>query len=68
MHPEDASRTGMKDRERITLHLDRGPLAVELRIVENMAPGVIILPQHRQLRWQKMEGRPMKVGADRIKK
>jgi NADH-quinone oxidoreductase subunit G len=68
MHPKDASRTGMKDKEKITLHLDSGPLAVELRVVDNMAPGVIILPQHRQLRWQKMERRPLKVGVDRIRK
>jgi len=68
MHPEDASRTGMKDRERITLDLDRGPLAVELRVVDNMAPGVIILPKHRQLRWQQIGRRPLKVGIDRIRK
>jgi predicted molibdopterin-dependent oxidoreductase YjgC len=68
MHPKDALRTGVKDKERITLHLDKGPLAVELRVVENVAPGVIILPRHRQLPWQKMERRPLKVGVDRIRK
>ena len=68
MHPIDASRAGLKDKERITLHLDRGPLVVELRVVDNMAPGVIIVPRHRQLQWQKMEGWPLKVGVDRIRK
>jgi NADH-quinone oxidoreductase subunit G len=68
MHPEDASRTGMKDKERITLHLDRGPLEVGLRVADNIAPGVIILPKHRQLRWQQMGRRPLKVGVDRIRK
>jgi NADH-quinone oxidoreductase subunit G len=68
MHPKDASRTGLKDKERITLHLDRGPLAVELRVVDNVAPGVIILPKHRRLPWQKMERQPLKVGVDRIRK
>jgi NADH-quinone oxidoreductase subunit G len=68
MHPKDASRTGMKDKERITLHLDRGPLAVALRVADNVAPGVIILPRHRQLAWQKTERLPLKVGVDRIRK
>jgi NADH-quinone oxidoreductase subunit G len=68
MHPKDASRTGMKDKDRITLHLDRGPLVVELCVVDNMAPGVIIMPQHRQLPWQKMERWPLKVAVDQIRK
>jgi NADH-quinone oxidoreductase subunit G len=68
MHPIDASRTGAKDKEKITLDLDGGPLVVELRVVDNMASGVIILPRHRQLQWQKMEGWPPKVGVDLIRK
>ncbi len=68
MHPKDASRAGLKDKERITLRLDRGPLEAELRVADNMAPGVIILPRHRQLPWQQMEGWPLKVGVDRIRK
>ena len=68
INPKEASRTGMQDRERVTLHLDRGPLAVELRVAENVAPGVIILPKHRQLPWQKMERWPLRVGVDRIRK
>jgi NADH-quinone oxidoreductase subunit G len=68
INPKDASRTGMKDRERITLDLDRGPLMVELRVADNVAPGVIVLPRHRQLPWQKMERWPLNVGVDRIRK
>jgi len=33
-----------------------------------MAPGVIVMPQHRQLAWQKIERWPVKVAVDRIKK
>jgi NADH-quinone oxidoreductase subunit G len=68
MNSEDASRMGLKDRERITLHLDKGPLEAELCIVENMAPGVIVMPQHRQLAWQKIERWPVRVAVDQIKK
>jgi NADH-quinone oxidoreductase subunit G len=67
MNLKDASRIGLKDKERVTLSLDRDRLEVELRIVDDMAPGVIIMPQHRQLTWQKIEKWPVKVAADQIK-
>ena len=60
MHPNDASKMGLNDKDKCTLSLDRGPLELEVRIVENMAPGVIILPHHRQLDWQKLKGLPVK--------
>ncbi|MGZ3603443.1 MAG: NADH-quinone oxidoreductase subunit NuoG [Thermodesulfobacteriota bacterium] len=68
MNSVDASRMGFKNRERITLHLDRDPLEAELCIVENMAPGVIVMPQHRQLAWQKIERWPVRVAVDQTKK
>ncbi len=68
MNPMDASRIGLKDKERITLWLHRGRLEVELRIADNMAPGVIILPKHRQLAWQKIKEWPVKVAVHQIKK
>ncbi len=68
MNPKDATRIGVKDKERITLSLDKGRLEVELRIVDNMATGVIIMPHHRQLAWQKIEKWPVKITADQIRK
>jgi NADH-quinone oxidoreductase subunit G len=68
MNREDASRTGLKDKERIILHLDEGSLAVELFVVDNMAPGVIILPRHRQLPWQKIGRWPIKVEINQIER
>jgi len=68
MNPKDASMVGLGDGERITLPLDRGRIEGELHIVENMAPGVIIMPQHRKLAWQKIERWPVKVAVDQIKK
>jgi NADH-quinone oxidoreductase subunit G len=68
MHPKDASRTGLKDKDRITIHLGRGPLEVELRVADNVALGVIVLPKHRRLRWQQMGRQPVKVALDQIRK
>jgi NADH-quinone oxidoreductase subunit G len=68
MSPKDASMLGLKDRERITLPLDKGRLEMELRIVDTMAPGVIVMPKHRQLAWQKIEKWPVKVAMGQIRK
>jgi predicted molibdopterin-dependent oxidoreductase YjgC len=68
MSPRDASIIGFKDSERITLPLDKGRLEIKLRIVDNMAPGVIVMPRHRQLAWQKIEKWPLKVVLDQIRK
>jgi len=68
MNPKDASGIGVKDKERITLSLDRGRLEVELRIVDNMATGVIVMPHHRQLAWQKIEKWPAMIAVDQIRK
>ncbi len=66
MNPEDASIMGLKDREKIALHLDRGRLEMELRIRDHVARGVIVMPRHRQLSWQKIEKWPVRVAMDQI--
>ncbi|HSB07316.1 MAG TPA: NADH-quinone oxidoreductase subunit NuoG [Thermodesulfobacteriota bacterium] len=68
MHPKDASRTGVADKEKCTLELDGGPLEVEVNVIEGMAPGVIILPKHRQLAWQKVKRWPARVEMRQIRK
>jgi len=68
MNPKDASRIGLQDGQRTTLPLDRDRLEVELRIVDNMASGVIVMPRHRRLAWQKIEKWPTKVAAEQIGK
>jgi NADH-quinone oxidoreductase subunit G len=68
MHPSDALRAGVAGKERCTLVLDGGPLDVELRVVENMAPGVMVMPRHRQLAWQKLKKWPVRLRIDQIRK
>jgi NADH-quinone oxidoreductase subunit G len=66
MHPSDALRVGVADKEKCTLRLDGGSLEVELRVVENMAPGVMVMPHHRQLAWQKLKKWPVRVTLDQL--
>jgi NADH-quinone oxidoreductase subunit G len=68
MHPNDATKAGLKDRDRVALPLDGGPLEIEVSIAEDMAPGIMILPRHRQTEWQKVKGLQAKASLERIKK
>jgi NADH-quinone oxidoreductase subunit G len=67
MSRKDASVIGLKDGDRISLPLDKGRLEMRLRIVDIVAPGVMVMPKHRQLAWQKIEKWPVKVAVDRIR-
>jgi NADH-quinone oxidoreductase subunit G len=53
IHTKDAERLGFKNKDTIRLLLGGEEVRIELCTIENMAPGVIILPRHRQLEWQK---------------
>jgi NADH-quinone oxidoreductase subunit G len=52
MHPEDAARLGLAAGDQVALQLAGGELRVPLKVAENMAPGVLVLPRHRQLDWR----------------
>ncbi len=67
IHPKDAMRGSLKDRDRVTLQLDGGPLEIEVSTTENMASGVMVLPRHRKTQWQRLKELPAKVSIDRIK-
>jgi anaerobic selenocysteine-containing dehydrogenase len=54
MHPLDAARLGIADGGKIALELEAGELTADVAVVSNMAAGMIIVPRHRQLEWQKM--------------
>jgi len=68
MHPKDASKLGLMNQDRVALQLDGGKLEVKLSISENLAPGVLVLPRHRQLEWQKLKTLPARVSFDQIEK
>jgi NADH-quinone oxidoreductase subunit G len=68
LHPKDAARLGLSSGERVVLHLDGGPLKVDLRVRGDMAQGVLVLPRHRQLDWQKVPGLRVTLPANRIER
>ncbi|MCX5890204.1 MAG: NADH-quinone oxidoreductase subunit NuoG [Deltaproteobacteria bacterium] len=52
MHPADAAKLRLSSGDRVALRLLGGTLEVDLQVAENMAPGVLVLPRHRQLNWR----------------
>ena len=59
IHPGDAEKVGLGDGDRAALHLPKGSLGVVVKLAENMAPGVVVLPRHRRLDWRKLAETPV---------
>jgi NADH-quinone oxidoreductase subunit G len=68
MHVSDAKRIPIAYGDKIRLSLAGSLLELEASVVENMAPGVIVLPLHRPLPWQNLKTIPLKVTLDQISK
>ena len=68
MHPRDAEKFGLIDGGRATIHLPKGPLAVTVKLSGAIAPGVVVLPRHRQLDWRKLSETPVYLNSQHIVK
>jgi hypothetical protein len=68
LHTADAARLGLGGKDRVRIVLDKGSLEVEISVAEKMAPGVMILPRHREISWQVLAGSSARVALEKIKK
>ena len=68
MHAEDAARAVLSDGDQVVIQLDTGSLQVKLCVSLNMAPGVVVLPRHRQLAWQKLRRYPAMLNLGQMEK
>jgi NADH-quinone oxidoreductase subunit G len=68
LHPDDARRLGLSEGDRLSLTLEGGELVVGLCIAPTMAKGIVIIPRHRQLDWQKTSGWPVRLRDEQIRK
>lgn len=66
MQAEMGKRLGIRNRDRVTLSLDGGPLEIEVELKDPMAAGIIVLPRHEQLDWQKMPVLPVRLALNKI--
>jgi NADH-quinone oxidoreductase subunit G len=68
MHTDDAKPLALNDGDPVCIQTESGRLEARLKVLENMAPGVLVVPRHRKLAWQIFKpGRPS-IGRDQIKK
>jgi NADH-quinone oxidoreductase subunit G len=68
MHTRDAESLDLSDGNRVVIETESGSLEVNLRVAENMAPGVLVIPRHRILTWQIFETGSTSIGREQIKK
>jgi NADH-quinone oxidoreductase subunit G len=66
VHPDDAEKLGLSDGSRANLRLPKGSLALTVKLADALAPGVMVLPRHRQLDWRKLNEKPVYLSANRI--
>ena len=66
IHPDDAGKLGLDDGNRANVHLPKGSLAVTVKLAATLAPGVLVLPRHRQLDWRKLDETPVYLSANLI--
>ncbi len=46
LHPDDAARLGVRDRDRLQVSSRRGTVQTEARVTEMVIPGVVFMPFH----------------------
>jgi NADH-quinone oxidoreductase subunit G len=68
MHSSEAIATGLTDGDLISIQTESGKLEAKLKVAENMAAGVLVVPRHRNLFWQIFESGKFSIKRDQIKK
>jgi NADH-quinone oxidoreductase subunit G len=68
MHTREAQGLDLIDADLISIQTENGRLEARLKVFENMAPGVLVIPRHRKLTWQILETGSLSIGREQIKK
>jgi len=63
---KDAAQLGITDGDRVAIRSDAGTIDVHAAVVENMAPGILVLPRHHRLDWQHLEALKILLNKNRI--
>jgi NADH-quinone oxidoreductase subunit G len=67
MHTSEAESLDLIDGDPISIQTEIGRFETKLRVVANMAAGVLIIPRHRKLAWQIFKA-GASIGRDQINK
>ena len=64
----DAENLNLTDGDSVTIELESGTLAANIRVKENMAAGTLGIPRHKNLDWQKINPGKTWIRLDQIQK
>jgi len=68
MHTSEAESLDLIDGDLVYIQTESGNFEAKLKVVENMAAGVLVVPRHRKLSWQIFETGMLSIGRQQIKK
>ena len=68
MHTRDADALQLQNGDRVVIETDSGSLKILLRVIDNMAPGILLVPRHHKLEWQNLGTDKVKIRKECIRK
>jgi len=68
MHARDGAGLELSDGDAVEIETKNGGLEARLKVVDNMAAGVLVVPRHRKLAWQIFESAMPVISREKIKK
>jgi NADH-quinone oxidoreductase subunit G len=68
MHTSDAHSLDLVNGDSVSIQTERGNFEAKLKVVENIAAGVLVVPRHHKLSWQIFETCVSSIGRDQIQK
>jgi NADH-quinone oxidoreductase subunit G len=68
MHISEAHSLDLVNGDSVCIQTKRGNFEVKLKVVENMAAGVLVVPRHHKLSWQIFKTGVLRISRDQIQK
>jgi NADH-quinone oxidoreductase subunit G len=68
MHTSEAHSLDLADGDLVSIKTESGNFTAILKVFENMATGVLVVPRHRKMTWQIFKSSEVSISRDQIKK
>jgi len=68
LHNSDAQSLDLTDGDSVSIQTESGHFEAQLKVFENMAAGVLVVPRHRKLSWQIFKTSMSSISREQIKK
>ena len=68
MHTSEAYALDLEDGDSVSIQTEGGKFEAKLKVVENMAAGVLVVPRHRKMAWQIFKTGMMCIDREQIQK